>query len=328
MPANPVRVSLTRRLPPSVEARMAELFALTLPAHDAQMTREELATAMRACDVLVATITDRIDAPLIAQAGPSLRLIANYGAGIDHIDTATARTRGILVSNTPGVSADDTADIALALILSLVRRLPEGLAAMQAPDWPGWSPLAHLGGRLSGRHIGIIGLGRVGTAVALRARAFGCQIHYHNRRRLRPEAEADLQATFCEDLDTMLPRIDILSINCPLTPATFHLIDARRLRLMRSTAIIVNTARGGVIDENALTRALRSGALAGAGLDVYETPAAINPDLRAMPNVLLLPHMASATEEGRVEMGEKVILNIKTFADGHRPPDLIVPGTV
>ena len=326
MPANPLRVTLTRRLPAPVEARMAELFDLVRRDNDAPMTRPDLAAAMRDCDVLVPTIIDRIDAGLIGQAGPSLKLIANYGAGFDHNDVATARTRGILVSNTQGVSADDTADLALALILALIRRLPEGLAAMQKGDWPGWSPLAHLGGRLSGRRLGVLGLGRVGQAVAQRARAFGCQIHYHNRRRLRAEVEAELPATFWPDLDAMLARIDILSINCPLTPATFHLLDARRLKLMKPTAVIVNTARGGVIDENALTRALRAGALAGAGLDVCEIPAAPNPALRTLPNVILLPHMASATAEGRIEMGEKVILNIKTFADGHRPPDLVVPG--
>ena len=321
-----LRVIVTRRLPAPVEARLQDLFDVTLCNSDHPMNREALVAAVRDCDALVPSLPDRIDAGLIAAAGPSLRLIANYGAGVDHIDVATARSRGIQVSNTPGVSADDAADMTLALILSLVRRLPEGLAALQSGAWQGWSPMAHLGGRLSGKRLGIIGMGRIGQAVARRAAVFGCQINYHTRRRLRPEAEADLAATYHEALDQMLPRIDILSVNCPLTQATFHLIDAKRLSLMRPAAVIVNTARGEVIDENALTRALQGGQIAGAGLDVYENPAAINQGLRNLPNVMLLPHMASATTEGRLEMGEKVIINLKTFADGHRPPDLVVPG--
>ena len=245
---------------------------------------------------------------------------------MDHIDVATARSRGILVSNTPGVTTEDTADMALALILAVTRRIPQGLAVMQAGDWKGWSPMGFLGGRLSGRRLGILGMGRIGQAVARRARAFGMQVHYHNRKRLRPEVEAELEATFWESLDQMVSRMDIISINCPHTPSTYHLMNARRLKLMKPSAVIVNTSRGEVIDENALTRGLRSGELAGAGLDVYENGAEINPRLRGLANVVLLPHMGSATVEGRVEMGEKVIRNIKTFADGHRPPDLVVPG--
>jgi glyoxylate reductase len=245
---------------------------------------------------------------------------------VDNIDVGTARSRGILVSNTPGVLTDDTADMTLALILAVVRRIPEGLAEMQAGAWRGWAPMAHLGGRLSGRRLGILGMGRIGQAVARRARAFGMQIHYHNRRRLRPEVEAELEATWWESLDQMVARMDIISVNCPHTPSTFHLMNARRLKLMKPTAVIVNTSRGEVIDENALTRGLRAGEIAGAGLDVFEHGAEINPRLRELPNVVLLPHMGSATVEGRVEMGEKVILNIKTFADGHRPPDQVVPG--
>ena len=326
MPTPRLSVVVTRRLPEPVETRMKELFDVDLRDPDTAMTRAELAQAVARCDVLVPTITDLIDAALIAQAAPRLKLIANYGAGVDHIDVATARSRGILVTNTPGVTTEDTADMVMALILGVTRRIPQGLAQMQTGDWPGWSPMANLGARLGGRRLGILGMGRIGTAVARRARAFGLQIHYHNRKRLRPEAEAALDATYWESLDQMVARIDILSVNCPHTPSTYHLMNARRLKLMKPTAVVVNTSRGEVIDENALTRGLRSGELAGAGLDVYERGAELNPRLRELPNVVLLPHMGSATLEGRIEMGEKVIINIKTFADGHRPPDQVVPG--
>ena len=326
MPTTRLTVVVTRRLPPAVETRMKELFDVELRDPDTRMTRDELASAMQRADVLVPTLSDTIDTAMLAQAGPRLKLIANYGAGVDHIDVASARQRGILVSNTPGVVTEDTADMTLALILSVTRRIPEGLAEMQTGEWQGWSPMAHLGGRISGRRLGILGMGRIGQAVARRARAFGMQIHYHNRKRLRPELEADLDATYWESLDQMVARMDILSVNCPHTPSTFHLMNARRLKLMKPTAVIVNTSRGEVIDENALTRGLRAGEIAGAGLDVYERGHDLNPRLRDLPNVVLLPHMGSATLEGRVEMGEKVIINIKTFADGHRPPDQVLPG--
>ncbi len=326
MPTQRLNVVVTRRLPPSVETRMKELFDVELRDPDTRMTRDEIAAAMQRCDVLVPTLTDQIDAGMLAQAGEKLKLIANYGSGVDHIDVSSARQRGILVSNTPGVVTEDTADMTLALILSVTRRIPEGLAEMQTGEWQGWSPMAHLGGRIGGRRLGILGMGRIGQAVARRARAFGMQIHYHNRKRLRPEVEAELEATYWESLDQMVARMDILSVNCPHTPSTFHLMNARRLKLMKSTAVIVNTSRGEVIDENALTRGLRAGEIAGAGLDVYERGHDLNPRLRDLPNVVLLPHMGSATLEGRVEMGEKVIINIKTFADGHRPPDQVVPG--
>ncbi len=325
MPTQRLSVVVTRRLPEVVETRMKELFAVELRESDAPMTRDELLSAMQRADVLVPTITDRIDAALLGAASERLKLIANFGAGVDHIDVQTARQRGILVSNTPGVVTEDTADMVMALILSVTRRIPEGLALMQAGDWRGWAPTALLGGRLGGRRLGILGMGRIGQAVARRARAFGLQIHYHNRRRLRDEIEEGLEATYWESLDQMVARMDIISVNCPHTPSTFHLLNARRLKLMKPTAVIVNTSRGEVIDENALTRALRSGELAGAGLDVYEHGTDINPRLRELKNVVLLPHMGSATIEGRVEMGEKVIINIKTFADGHRPPDQVVP---
>ncbi len=325
MSAPRLSVVVTRRLPQPVERRLAELFDVRLRDGDAPMERGELAAALREADVVVPTLTDRIDAGLLAQAGPQLRLIANYGAGVDHIDVATARQRGILVSNTPDVVTDDTADMAMALMLAVTRRIPEGMAEAQSGTWPGWAPTAHLGRRIGGKRLGILGLGRIGRAVALRAQAFGMEVHYHNRRRLRLEAEEALGVRWWESLDQMLARIDVLSVNCPATPATFHLLSARRLALMKPTAVIVNTSRGEVIDENALTRALRAGELGGAGLDVFERGAEINPRLRALPNVVLLPHMGSATEEGRLEMGEKVLINIKTFADGHRPPDLVVP---
>jgi glyoxylate reductase len=326
MPAGRLSVVVTRRLPEPVETRMKELFDVELRDPDTPMTRDELASALRRADVLVPTITDQIDAGLLAQAGDKLKLIANYGAGVDHIDVATARQRGILVSNTPGVVTDDTADMTMALMLAVTRRIPEGLSVMQSGEWQGWSPMALLGGRIGGKRLGILGMGGIGQAVARRARAFGMQIHYHNRRRLRPEVEAELEATYWESLDQMVSRMDVISINCPHTPSTYHLMNARRLKLLKPAAVIVNTSRGEVIDENALTRMLRAGEIAGAGLDVYERGAEINPRLRELPNVVLLPHMGSATREGRIEMGEKVIINIKTFADGHRPPDQVVPG--
>jgi len=325
MPSARTRVVVTRRLPEPVEARMQELFDVRLNADDHPLSPEEIAAAMADADVLVPTITDRVDHRLLAQAGPDLRLIANYGAGFDHIDVATALQRGIMVSNTPGVLAEDTADMAMALILAVPRRLPEGWMLMQKGAWGGWSPTAMLGHRIAGKSLGILGLGRIGRAIARRAKTFGLVVHYHNRRRLHPDIEAELGATWWESLDQMLARVDILSVNVPHTPSTFHILNARRLKLMKPTAYIVNTARGEVIDENALTRMLRAGELGGAGLDVYEHGHDVNPRLRDLPNVMLLPHMGSATIEGRLEMGEKVIINIKTFADGHRPPDQVVP---
>lgn len=325
MPKQQLSVVVTRRLPEVVETRLAELFDVRLRETDAPMTRAELAEAIKTCDVLVPTITDQIDNALISQAGGRLKLIANYGAGVDHIDVATARQQGVLVSNTPGVLTEDTADMTMALLLAVTRRMPEGMAQMKNGNWDGWAPNALLGGRISGRRLGILGMGRIGQAVARRAAAFGMQIHYHNRRRLRPETEDALQATYWESLDQMVARMDVISVNCPHTPSTFHLMNARRLKLMKSDAVIVNTSRGEVIDENALTRMLRAGEIKGAGLDVYEHGVEINPRLRDLENVVLLPHMGSATLEGRIDMGEKVIINIKTFDDGHRPPDQVVP---
>ncbi|MEP2921529.1 D-glycerate dehydrogenase [Sulfitobacter sp.] len=325
MPKQQLSVVVTRRLPEAVETRMAELFDVRLRDSDAPMTRGELQEAIKTCDVLVPTITDTIDNALISQAGDKLKLIANYGAGVDHIDVSTARQQGVLVSNTPGVLTDDTADMTMALMLAVTRRMPEGMAKMQKGEWDGWAPTALLGGRIAGRRLGILGMGQIGQAVARRAQAFGMQIHYHNRRRLRPEIEEALQATYWESLDQMVARMDVVSVNCPHTPSTFHLMNARRLKLMKPDAVIVNTSRGEVIDGNALTRMLRAGELKGAGLDVYENGVEINPRLRELDSVVLLPHMGSATLEGRIEMGEKVLINIKTFQDGHRPPDQVVP---
>lgn len=325
MPGERLSVVVTRRLPDAVETRLKELFDVELNETDTPMSREALIAAMQRADVLVPTVSDTIDSGMLAGAAEGLKLIANYGAGVDHIDVSTARQRGIHVSNTPGVLTDDTADMTLALILAVTRRIPEGLAMMQSGTWTGWSPTALMGGRVAGRRLGILGMGRIGQAVARRAKAFGMQIHYHNRRRLHEATETELEATYWESLDQMVSRMDIISVNCPHTPSTFHLMNARRLKLMKPSAVIVNTSRGEVIDENALTRMLRAGEIAGAGLDVFEHGHDINPRLRELPNVVLLPHMGSATEEGRAEMGEKVIINIKTFDDGHRPPDLVVP---
>ncbi len=327
MPEKRLKVIVTRRLPPVVEARLAELFDTTLNREDVPLTRQELVQAMQRADVLVPTITDTIDAGMLAQAGPQLKLIANYGVGVDHIDVATARSRGILVTNTPDVLTEDTADMVIALMLMVTRRIREGMAEIAEGRWRGWAPMAHLGSRIGGKRLGILGMGRIGQAVARRARAFGMQIHYHNRRRLRPEIEGALEATYWESLDQMVARMDVISINCPHTPATFHLMNARRLKLMKPGAILINTSRGEVVDENALVRGLKAGQISGAGLDVFEHGARINPELLALPNVVLLPHMSSATLEGRIEMGERVIVNIKTFADGHRPPDQVFPGS-
>jgi len=322
-------VIVTRKLPDGVETRMRELFDAQLNLDDKPMSQADLAEAVQTADVLVPTVTDRLDAALLSRAGSNLKLIANYGNGVDHIDVATALSRGITVTNTPGVLTEDTADMTMALILAVPRRLVEGAAILtDDKPWTGWAPTWMLGHRIWGKRLGIIGMGRIGQAVARRARAFGLQIHYHNRRRVAPAIEEQLSATYWESLDQMLARMDIISINCPHTPATFHLLSARRLKLIRPDAYIVNTARGEVIDENALGRLLAAGEIAGAGLDVFEGEPTVNPKLSKLARagkVTLLPHMGSATIEGRVDMGDKVIINIKTFMDGHRPPDRVLP---
>ena len=321
-------VIVTRRLPEPVEARLAELFDVRLNADDAPLSTGQLVEAMQVADVLVPTITDAINADMIAQAGARLKLIANFGNGVDHIDVAAAQGRAIAVTNTSGVLTEDTADMTMALILSTARRLTEGARVIPAGGWRGWSPTWMLGRRLGGKRLGIIGMGHIGQALARRARAFGLSIHYHNRRRLPALSEQALEATYWDSLDQMLARMDFISINCPLTPATFHLLSARRLAHLRKEAILINAARGDIVDEEALTRMLESGAIAGAGLDVYEHAPAVSPRLIKLAEagkVTLLPHMGSATHEARAEMGEKVIINIRTFLDGHRPPDLVSP---
>src|SRR6476661_1332799 len=304
---------------------MRELFEVELNADDRPMSRAELAKALQRADVLVPTVTDAIDAKLIGQAGDGLKLIANFGNGVDNIDVQAAHERGITVTNTPGVLTEDTADMTMALILAVPRRLAEGLEVLEHGKWHGWSPTWMLGHRIWGKQLGIIGMGRIGQALARRARAFGMAIHYHNRRRVAPKIEEELSATYWESLDQMLARMDIISINCPHTPATYHLLSARRLALLKPSAYIVNTARGEVIDENALARMIENNELAGAGLDVFEHEPAVNPKLLKSNKVVVLPHMGSATLEGRVDMGEKVIINIKTFLDGHAPPDRVHP---
>jgi glyoxylate reductase len=329
MPKKKPLVVVTRRLPDMVETRMRELFDARLNVEDRGMSQAELAEAVKMADVLVPTITDRIDNGVLAQAGPNLKLIANFGNGVDHIDVASALARGITVTNTPGVLTEDVADLTMALILAVPRRIAEGSTLLtNDSEWGGWSPTWMLGHRMAGKRLGIIGMGRIGAAVARRAKAFGLQIHYHNRRRAAADLEEELEATYWESLDQMLARMNIVSVNCPHTPATYHLLSARRLKLLKPDAYIVNTARGHVIDEGALARMIEANELAGAGLDVFEEEPAINPKLLKLARnhkVVLLPHMASSTIEGRVDMGEKVIVNIKTFMDGHRPPDRVLP---
>ncbi|MGE5504626.1 MAG: 2-hydroxyacid dehydrogenase [Actinomycetota bacterium] len=317
-------VIVTRKLPDVIETRMMELFETRLNVEDRPLGKAELIDAVREADVLVPTITDRIDAGVLSQAGANLKLIANFGTGVDHIDLATARSRGITVTNTPGVLTEDTADMTMALILAVPRRLAEGERLMRSGSWQGWTPTFMLGHRIWGKRLGIIGMGRIGQAVARRAKAFGMSIHYHNRKRVHPDIESELEATYWESLDQMLARMDVITVHCPHTPATFHLLSARHLQQMQPHAFLINTARGEVVDENALARMLSRGELAGAGLDVFEHEPAVNPKLLALNNVVLLPHLGSATIEGRVDMGEKVLINIKTFTDGHNPPDRVL----
>ncbi len=322
-------VVVTRKLPDSIETRMRELFDVRLNDSDKPMSHAELGEAAKLADVLVPTVTDQIDRSVLSHSGERLKLIANFGNGVDNIDVATALQRGITVTNTPGVLTEDTADMTMALILAVPRRLAEGAQVLIGEhQWTGWSPTWMLGHRIWGKRLGIVGMGRIGQAVARRAKAFGLQIHYHNRRRVAPRIEEELNATYWESLDQMLVRMDIISINCPHTPATYHLLSARRLKLVRPEAYIVNTARGEVIDENALARLIEGEEIGGAGLDVFEHEPAVSPKLVKLAKagkVVLLPHLGSATIEGRVDMGEKVIVNIRTFMDGHRPPDRVLP---
>ncbi len=318
------KVVVTRKLPDATETRMMELFDVQLNVDDQPMSETALADAVKTADVLVPTVTDTIDAKLLEKAGKKLKLIANYGTGIDHIDLDAARDKKIAVTNTPDVLTEDTADMTMALILAVPRRLVEGEKTMRTGDWSGWAPTWMLGHRIFGKRLGIIGMGRIGQAVARRAKGFGLSVHYHNRNPVHEDIENELEATYWESLDQMLAHMDFVSVNCPHTPATYHLLSARRLALLQPHAVVVNTARGEVIDENALTKILATGEIAGAGLDVFEHEPAVNPKLLALDNVILLPHMSSATFEGRVDMGEKVVINIQTFVDDHTPPDLFV----
>jgi len=323
-------VVVTRKLPDSTETRMRELFDTRLNLDDTPMTPDQLAEAVRSADILVPTVSDEITAEILNQPDTRLKLIANFGNGVDNIDVAAAIARGITVTNTPKVLTEDTADMTMALLLAVPRRLIEGAAILtEGRDWPGWSPTWMLGHRIGGKRLGIIGMGRIGQALARRAHAFGLQIHYHNRRPVAPQIEEELGATYWDSLDQMLARMDFISVNCPHTPATFHLLSARRLKLIRKDAYVINTARGEIIDEATLTKLIEDGEIAGAALDVFEHEPAVNPKLVRLAKagkVVLLPHMGSATLEGRVEMGEKVMINIRTFLDGHRPPDRVLPG--
>jgi len=319
-------VIVTRKLPEAIETRMMELFDARLNIDDVPMSKPELIEAVKQADVLVPTVTDRIDSAVLAHAGPNLRLIANFGTGVDHVDLQTARSRGITVTNTPDVLTEDTADMTMALILAVSRRVAEGERMIRSGEWSGWAPTSMLGHRIWGKRLGIVGMGRIGRALARRAKGFGLSVHYHNRRRVHPDTEAELDATWWESLDQMLAHVDIVSVNCPHTPATYHLLSARRLKLMQPHAILVNTARGEIVDEPALTCMLADREIAGAGLDVFEHEPAVNPKLLELQNAVLLPHMGSATIEGRVDMGEKVLINIKTFVDGHTPPDRVIEG--
>ncbi len=318
------KVVVTRKLPDIIETRMMELFDCELNLADEAFTRDQMLDAVKGAEILVPTVTDKIDREVIDAAGDKLKMIASFGTGVDHIDFAAAKKRGIIVTNTPDVLTEDTADMTMALILAVPRRLVEGEQLVREGSWTGWSPTGMLGHRIWGKRLGIIGMGRIGTAVARRAKGFGLSVHYHNRNRVPESLEEALEATYWSSLDQMIAYMDILSINCPHTPATYHLLNARRLDLMKTHAYVVNTSRGEVIDEAALVKALSQGQIAGAGLDVYENEPAVNPKLIKLSNVVLLPHMGSATIEGRIAMGERVIINVKTWVDGHNPPDRVI----
>jgi len=325
MSSRRLKVVLTRRLPDAVETRMRELFDAELNLKDEPFSRAALEDAVGRAEVLVPTITDTIDADLLSRAGEQLKMIANFGAGVDHIDVEAAVGRGLIVTNTPGVLTEDTADLAMGLILAVSRRLVEGAGVVQKGEFSGWTPTWMCGRKLWGKRLGIVGMGRIGQALARRARAFGMQVHYHNRKPLSPMIVEDLQATYWDDLDAMLPRMDIVSLNCPATRETRHLMDARRLGLLAPHAILINTARGDLIDEAALAEAVGRGVLGGVGLDVFEQEPAVHPGLLNRPEVVLMPHLGSATLESRQDMGERVIANIMTFQNGHRPPDRVIP---
>ena len=324
-------VVVTRKLPDSVETRMRELFKTQLNLSDQAFSQDHLLDAVKSADVLVPTVTDKIDENLINAAGEQLKLIANFGNGVDNIDVAAAAKKGITVTNTPNVLSEDTADMTIGLLIAVSRRFVEGAQAINKGRWEGWSPTWMLGNRIWGKRLGVIGMGRIGTAVARRAKAFGLSIHYHNRNPVATQTEEELEATYWENLEQMLPRVDFVSVNCPSTPATYHLLNTERLALLQKGSIIINTARGEIIDEKALTAAISQSRIAGAGLDVFEHEPAVDSELMSLVKkgkVVLLPHMGSATNEGRMEMGERVLINIRTWADGHRPPDRVLPTEV
>ena len=327
-PAGKPKVVVTRHLMPSVEARMSELFETVLNPDDIPLTQDQLVAAMRECDVLVPTVTDKITKDMIEAAGDRLGLIASFGAGTEHIDLAAAAEKKILVTNTPGVFTDDTADIAMAAIIGVPRRIREGTQLVRRGEWTGWAPSGLLGRKLGGKMLGIVGMGRIGQAVAHRARAFGLEIAYTNRQRLPEAVEGMLSARFVEEVDALVAQSDILTLHCPLTPETRGLMDARRIALMKPGASLINTARGELIDQDALIEALHYGDLAGAGLDVYPDEPNVARGLLDHPNVMTLPHIGSATAEGREASGEKVIANIHFWADGHRPPDQVLTALI
>lgn len=325
MTTKTLTVAVTRKLPAPVEQRLGELFDVRLREDDAPLDAGGLVALARQADVLAPSLGDQLDADFFSQCGERMKLVANFGSGVDHIDLAAAAEKGVTVTNTPSVNAEDAADMALALILAVPRRLVEGVIALREEKFQGWSPTWMLGRRVRGKKLGIIGLGRVGEAIARRARAFGLSIHYHNRRPINPHIAEDLEATYWESLDQMLARVDIVSVNCPHTPATFHLLSARRLGLMQPHAYLINVSRGEIVDEQALAQMIGDGRIAGAGLDVYEGGAP-SQQLMDLKQVVLLPHMASATIESRIDMGDRMIINIRMFADGHKPQDRIILG--
>jgi len=318
------KVVVTRKLPEQVETRMMELFDTRLNLDDVPLTHDELIMAVQSAEILVPTVTDSVDSEIINSAGNQLRMIANFGAGVDHIDLHAAASKGIVITNTPDVLTEDTADLTMALILMTPRRMGEGERIVRTNKWTGWTPTYLMGHRINGKRLGIIGMGRIGTAVAARARGFGLAVHYHNRNRASEDLEKRLEVTYWESLDQMLAHMDIIAVTCPSTPATYHLLSARRLQLLQPTSYIINTSRGNIIDEDALVRLLEAGAIAGAGLDVFENEPIINPKFFGMQNVVLLPHIGSSTIEGRIAMGERVIVNVKSFVDGHKAPNRVL----
>lgn len=317
-------VFVTRRLPSLVQTRMSELFRANLNSADEPLSQDQLKAAVQGCHILVPTVTDRIDAEVIDAAGDQLKMIANFGVGVNHIDLDAARKRKIIVTNTPDVLTEDTADITIALLLSVARRFAEGERLVRDDEWTGWTPTGMLGHRVWGKRLGIIGMGRIGQAVARRANGFGMTVHYHNRSPIASDLEQSLGATYWADLDDMISHMDIISLNAPATPETHHILNTERLAKLQPHAFVINTARGDLIDENALADALINETIAGAGLDVYEHEPKVNERLIGLNNVVLLPHLGSATFEGRVEMGERVIINIKSFLDGHAPRDRVI----